>query len=364
MRQKVSIARALIHDPPVLIFDEATVGLDVLVARSLLQIVGQLRDQGKCIVFSTHIMREVEKLCDRVAIMSHGRMLAEGTLTQLRETHDEQDLEELFLQAAVGARIAGRRVNWTNVKLIASREIRDQLRDRRTIFVIVFLPLLLYPLLGMSFLQVAQFMREHPTKIWMIGTEQLPKEPTLLVGNAFRSNLLATPTDHRLFEIDTKPLPAGTTDVEEVANAAVSAGKFDAVVYLSPDFVEQIKAYATDNDTDEKTDGVEGEDEETESRLGPEVYYNIAKDKSRVAHDRVIAILSRWRDDFSQPDGNKPTAEAKPFKMVRHDLSVDSGRRAAVWSKILPLILIIWAMTGAFLSGDRPVRRRKGNAEL
>ena len=98
MRQKVSIARALIHDPPVLIFDEATVGLDVLVARSLLQIVAQLRDAGKCIIFSTHIMREVEKLCDRVAIMNRGRILAEGTLSELQETYSENDLEELFFQ--------------------------------------------------------------------------------------------------------------------------------------------------------------------------------------------------------------------------------------------------------------------------
>ena len=98
MRQKVSIARALVHNPPVLIFDEATVGLDVLVARTLLEIVSQLRDQGKCIIFSTHIMREVEKLCDRVAIMNHGRILAEGKLADLREQHEENDLEELFFK--------------------------------------------------------------------------------------------------------------------------------------------------------------------------------------------------------------------------------------------------------------------------
>ncbi len=98
MKQKVSIARAIIHDPPVLVFDEATVGLDVLVARALLQIVAELREQGKCIVFSTHIMREVERLCDRVAIMHRGHFLAEGTLEELRNEHAEEDLEELFFQ--------------------------------------------------------------------------------------------------------------------------------------------------------------------------------------------------------------------------------------------------------------------------
>lgn len=98
MRQKVSIARALVHDPPVLIFDEATVGLDVIVARSLLKIIARLRDQGKCIIFSTHIMREVEKLCDRVAIMNRGQILAEGSVAELQQSHNETDLEELFFQ--------------------------------------------------------------------------------------------------------------------------------------------------------------------------------------------------------------------------------------------------------------------------
>lgn len=98
MKQKVSIARALIHDPPVLIFDEATVGLDVLVARSLLAIISELRDQGKCIIYSTHIMSEVERLCDRIAIIHRGHVLSEGTLEELQERHQELDFEELFFQ--------------------------------------------------------------------------------------------------------------------------------------------------------------------------------------------------------------------------------------------------------------------------
>jgi sodium transport system ATP-binding protein len=98
MRQKVSIARALVHDPPVLIFDEPTLGLDVLVARSLLDTVKQLRDQGKCIIFSTHIMREAERLCDQIAIICRGQILDAGTLPELRQRHAEHDLEELFFR--------------------------------------------------------------------------------------------------------------------------------------------------------------------------------------------------------------------------------------------------------------------------
>lgn len=96
MKQKVSIARAIVHDPPVLIFDEPTSGLDVLVARKVLSTVQSLKDQGKCIIFSTHIMREVEKLCDRIAIIHKGSILASGTLPELQDKYEQPDTEELF----------------------------------------------------------------------------------------------------------------------------------------------------------------------------------------------------------------------------------------------------------------------------
>ena len=98
MKQKVSIARAIVHDPPMVILDEATSGLDVLVARAMMETVNQLRDQGKCIIFSTHIMREAERLCDHIAIMHRGRILTEGTIDTLREQNNQPDLEELFFE--------------------------------------------------------------------------------------------------------------------------------------------------------------------------------------------------------------------------------------------------------------------------
>jgi sodium transport system ATP-binding protein len=98
MKQKVSIARTIVHDPAVIIFDEPTSGLDVLVARNVLQTVRTLRDQGKCIIFSTHIMREVEKLCDRIGIIHRGRLLAEGTLPELADRYHQPDVEELFFE--------------------------------------------------------------------------------------------------------------------------------------------------------------------------------------------------------------------------------------------------------------------------
>jgi sodium transport system ATP-binding protein len=98
MKQKVSIARALVHDPPVLIFDEPTAGLDVLVQRAVLRGIAELRGRGKTILFSTHVMSEVEKLCDRVAILSKGSIVASGSLPELRKQYGEDDLEELFFR--------------------------------------------------------------------------------------------------------------------------------------------------------------------------------------------------------------------------------------------------------------------------
>jgi sodium transport system ATP-binding protein len=96
MRQKASIARTIVHDPPVLIFDEPTSGLDVLVARVVLEKIAELRDQGKTIIFSTHSMHEVEKLCSEVAIIHKGRLQAEGEPGELIERFGQPNLEELF----------------------------------------------------------------------------------------------------------------------------------------------------------------------------------------------------------------------------------------------------------------------------
>ncbi len=98
MKQKVSIARALIHNPDVLIFDEATLGLDIMAARSVMEMVLALREESKCIVFSTHIMSELERLCDRLVVLHRGRMIAEGTAQELITEYQEENLEDMFFQ--------------------------------------------------------------------------------------------------------------------------------------------------------------------------------------------------------------------------------------------------------------------------
>ena len=101
-KQRVSIARTLVHDPQVMIFDEPTNGLDVLAARTIVQFIRECRDLGKTVIFSSHVMSEVARLCDRIAIMHHGRMCVTGTVAELRAHYGMEDLEEVFIQAVEG----------------------------------------------------------------------------------------------------------------------------------------------------------------------------------------------------------------------------------------------------------------------
>jgi sodium transport system ATP-binding protein len=98
MKQKVSIARTLVHDPPVMIFDEPTVGLDVMTARTIVGFIRDCRARGKTVIFSTHVMSEAEKLCDTIGIIHNGKLLTEGTLAELRARQGMQDLEDIFVK--------------------------------------------------------------------------------------------------------------------------------------------------------------------------------------------------------------------------------------------------------------------------
>ena len=104
MKQKVSIARTLVHDPPVLVFDEPSVGLDVMAALELRGTISALRDAGKTILLSTHVMVEAERLCDRIAVLHRGRILDTGTLDELRARTGAHYLEDIFVTLVRGGR--------------------------------------------------------------------------------------------------------------------------------------------------------------------------------------------------------------------------------------------------------------------
>ena len=102
MKQKISIARSIIHTPSVMLFDEPTTGLDVSASRVVQDFILKCKEEGKTILFSSHSMKEVEKLCDRVVIFNKGTLLENCTIPELKEKYDNNDLEEVFLSLIGG----------------------------------------------------------------------------------------------------------------------------------------------------------------------------------------------------------------------------------------------------------------------
>ena len=102
MKQRLSIARVVLHDPPVLIFDEPTSGLDVLAAREVLDLVRDFRGRGRTVIFSTHIMTEAERVCDEVAIIEKGDILAQGSVDSVRHRAASGSLEDAFVEVVGG----------------------------------------------------------------------------------------------------------------------------------------------------------------------------------------------------------------------------------------------------------------------
>jgi len=98
MKQKVAFARSIIHDPEVMLFDEPTSGLDVSASRDVHDFILNCKENGKTILFSSHTMTEVEKLCDRIGIIHKGKIVDTGTVEELKQRYDNSDLEEIFIR--------------------------------------------------------------------------------------------------------------------------------------------------------------------------------------------------------------------------------------------------------------------------
>jgi sodium transport system permease protein len=241
-------------------------------------------------------------------------------------------------------------MNWSNVKLILVREIRDQLRDRRTLFMIAVLPLLLYPLLGMSFFQVVQFMREHPIRVLVVGAPENPQLPRLVTDNRFAADLFSDPEISRLLEVKVQAQRAGSPREKlpplELARRDMQEGNYDVVVYFPPNFSQQFNRF---HQSLVRPDGEGPRPEVKIPRV--EVYPNLAKEASKAAHRRVSSVLDEWREAIGRRNleaGKLPSTAARPFEIATLDVAEAGQRKAALWSKILPFVLLIWALTGAF----------------
>ncbi len=287
-------------------------------------------------------------------------------------------------------------MTWRNVRLIYGREIRDQLRDRRTLFMIAVLPLLLYPLLGMSVFQLSQFLRKSEPKVLVIGSEQLAasKElPRLFEADSFVPELFDDPTDAARLRLEFIN-GANQEESTSAAEARLKSGDVQVVLRFPLDFGRRLK---------ELRDQVESPGNDAQNRRGlaghhrrdgraessvqnvpvpldadssgtatttapsdaseqeqaiqpviipePQLYYNSGKEKSAVAYVQITHALDAWKSQIIRENleaSRVPMNVARPFDVAPHDVAEQKQHQALLWSKILPFVLFIWALTGAF----------------
>ncbi len=247
------------------------------------------------------------------------------------------------------------RLNWRNVWLIWQREVRDQFRDRRMLFLIFVLPLLLYPLMGATFLQLAQFVQETPTTVLVVGREYLPPQPPLFDRRqgTFHPQWFDHPEDARLLKVqfleDTVPVRRvdGAT-LEQLVRRRLRTGQVQAALVFSP-----TKSPASPSGRKRlpgKTPA--GEGPAAGFRFPqPQLLYYSAKRGSQVAHRRLWAVLRNYRTGVVRQwfrRSGLPEQMLEPFELNEQDLAERPLRQAAVWSAIFPFMLLIWGLTGAF----------------
>jgi sodium transport system permease protein len=236
----------------------------------------------------------------------------------------------------------------TSVLLIYVREMRDQLRDRRTLFTIAVLPIMLYPLVGMLLLQIAQFTRQNPTSVCIVGTENIEGAPPLFAGESFAPTLIDQPDSLELLtyrwdeRYDDRP-------VVELADQWVKDGAFDLVVLIPPSFRNNALTGSLVDATGAA--GVGAGEGLTSAESNIELLFNVGSDQSVVARQRVAAVLSAWRGEWIKERISGAGIDPQlllPFDWSDTDIAPERTRETAFWSKLLPFIMLVWAMTGAF----------------
>ena len=243
-------------------------------------------------------------------------------------------------------------MQWSNVKLIFSREMRDQMRDRRTLFTVAVLPIILYPLMGMAMLQVSQFMREHPTDIWVVGAENLPDAPALVVDGRISAefasakdqmllNLIASEEDDRKFKaliqsFKEDPDAQGSHLIDRLLEEEMARRNVDLAVVI-PSTIDSPQLLDPENG------------DVRQSKIY--IFHNSAKDKSKIAAQRFSDVITQWQKTFVDNvlhENNVSNTLIRGVAITNSDVADKAGVSAAMWSKILPFIVMIWSLTGAF----------------
>jgi sodium transport system permease protein len=290
-------------------------------------------------------------------------------------------------------------MNWNKVRLIFHREVRDQIRDRRTLFMVVILPLLLYPGLAIGMVQVSLLFREQPRTVVVLGAESLPQKPSLLDpqdSGRFAAEWFAIPADADKLQVISDAGPPPQEDAAAVKHNAELLTDARALRPLAEriDALQQELRKANADEANRIADQIRSARDELAERfsstkvqvlilvptglkqrieetnrtltgkgatdklaagskttLGFLVVENSADEKSSFAFSRVKQVLTAWEQRILQErlsEANLPSTLATPISPVTIDLAAIRQLSASIWSKMFPTLLIIMAVTGAF----------------
>ena len=234
-------------------------------------------------------------------------------------------------------------MNWRNVKLVWHRELRDQLRDRRSLFMVAVLPVLLYPMLGATIFQLAGFLRDHQTQVLVVGAEQLDDfEPPLFVDGAFAPTIVPDRPAGPATKLRFQESASSDTNRMRQNREQLSRGDVDVIVHFPPEFGKRLAAL--------RSTGNQGNGTASEPPR-PIVKFNSANEASQVGQRRVEAALDVWKAQMVRDylaERNVPQRVANPLQVVPEDVALPGGRQARMWSRLLPFVVFVWALTGAF----------------
>jgi len=289
-------------------------------------------------------------------------------------------------------------MSWKNIKLIFLREVRDQLRDRRTLFMIAVLPLILYPAMGIGMVQMTVLFSEQPRTVVILGAEHLPQEPPLLQGDRFVSNWFEIPADAEKLEVltDAQPVPEKIDEDEAERRAAIlewaknirrlveefeplsaaetkardagqiaeadryalqgravkerigelfSQSNIQVLIVLPDDFAERISRINREL-AERKT-----VPESDEPARRPIIIQNSADEKSMIAYRRVKGAIESWERQILEQRlrfAELPSSLPTPVNAEPIDVAKQEQIAANLWSKLFPALVVIMAVTGAF----------------
>jgi sodium transport system permease protein len=222
-------------------------------------------------------------------------------------------------------------MRWSNVGVIFRREVRDQIRDHRTLFMIFVLPILLYPLLGYGSLKFTDALEQKPRLVVLVGAENLPKAPPLLNSErtGFEPTLFDRPAEAERMVVRLESSGGAWSDPNR-RQEAIHRGEASAAMVIPRDLVERLRR---------------------DARFDVSITFNSVDEPSQITNYRLREVLDRWKnqivDQRLRADG-KPESYAEPIGLRPEDVATPSEVGSNVWSRIFPFLLVIMALTGAF----------------